>query len=96
VRAAILAMLVACGGESPPPQLEHSELDEAIEANWKLIKANQAEIDQLLKSINTAAERTTVVRKMVDCTVTALDSKMNDRDQVLTIDACFREAGYRP
>jgi hypothetical protein len=93
MRSILLALLIACGGESAPPP-DHSELDKQIEERWELIRQNKIEIDALLKNMDAVADRAAEIRKMVDCTVAALDSKMNDRDQVLTITECFRQAGY--
>lgn len=97
MRSILLTLLIACGGESAtPPPPDFSEIDRVIEENWKIIRENQKEIDELLKNMDAVADRAAEIRKMVDCTVAALDSKMNDRDQVMTINECFREAGYRP
>jgi hypothetical protein len=35
------------------------------------------------------------INTMTACVNAALDSGMNDRDQVLTIEECVRKAGYR-
>jgi septal ring factor EnvC (AmiA/AmiB activator) len=96
MRTILLAMLVACSSANYEEPKHFDELDKQIDDNWKLIQENKKEIDELLKSLDQIGTRAAEIRKMVDCTVAALDSKMNDRDQVLTIDECFRVAGYRP
>ncbi len=94
LRALLLSLLLACRFSEEVPRAD-IELDRTIQENWKKIQENNKEIAELEKTMRFVEERTNAIRKMIDCTNAAIDSNMNDRDQVMTITECFREAGYR-
>lgn len=85
MKAALILMLVACTGPGPTPP---DDLTRQIDENMEQIRR----IDELIGQIERKAD---LIHDLVKCVNGALDSKMNDRDQVLTIDECMRKAEYR-
>ena len=92
MRTILLVLLIACHDAEPSP---NSSLDDIIDTTTRLIEQNRLSIAELEKTLKRVADRADAVRKMIDCTNAAIDSSMNDRDQILTITECVREAGYR-
>lgn len=88
MKAIVLAIFLAgcsCKWSSGNPP---RDLDSEINSTQEEIERINAQIEQLDK-------RSKEIRMMVDCINGALDSTMNDADQVLTIEECVRNARFR-
>ncbi len=90
----LLLLLVSCAKDSScPPDMSKVECE--IQTNEALIKSNKERIEENERNIR-LLQRVHDLRRAVDCINDVLnDKKANDRDQLLTIDACLTDRGWR-
>jgi hypothetical protein len=86
VKHCLLLFLMACG--STKEAREEPIVDKTINETTQTIRRFNEKILEIEKlAMN--------VQSMMACLNRALDSKMNDRDQIMTIEECMRAHGYR-